>query len=329
MKIYNTEYDICDTIERISIADSFIKGGNKIGVGHGESKLYIGQITDNKILSFFDMENRRGKEFKCFVLKQDLLKYLNDVRIEYENPTQEYRNKDVLKEIWNQNILQIESMDNILYFILKDQDQLNPPRIYFNAPKADKNFNIIREISLPNLSYLSCLKLKDKKTKEVLYYFRIFADLSYLNIVLQENKILESISNNTNMQPLEKEKISNARIGQGKYREGILSECPFCPVTMVSDDRLLIASHIKPWRMSNDFEKTDPKNGLMLTPTIDFLFDKGFISFGDSKEMLLSPWISKLTYKNLGLVDSKVYPMLPISGREKYLEFHRLNIFKS
>lgn len=52
MKIYNTEYEICDTIECIGIADSFIKGGNKIGIGHGESKLYIGQISDNKILSF-------------------------------------------------------------------------------------------------------------------------------------------------------------------------------------------------------------------------------------------------------------------------------------
>lgn len=44
------------------------------------------------------MENQRGKEFKCFILKQDLLQYPNDVRIEYENPTQEYRNKDVLKK---------------------------------------------------------------------------------------------------------------------------------------------------------------------------------------------------------------------------------------
>lgn len=98
MKIYNTEYEICDTIECIGIANSFTKGSNKIGIGHGESKLYIGQISDNKILSFFDMENQRGKEFKCFILKQDLLQYPNDVRIEYENPTQEYRNKDVLKK---------------------------------------------------------------------------------------------------------------------------------------------------------------------------------------------------------------------------------------
>lgn len=42
----------------------------------------------------------------------------------------------------------------------------------------------------------------------------------------------------------------------------------------VSDDRLLIASHIKPWAASDEKEKIDPKNGFMFTPTFDFLFDR-------------------------------------------------------
>ncbi|MBD5166665.1 MAG: HNH endonuclease [Helicobacter sp.] len=321
-------FNIIDTIEKITIADSFIKGKNKIGGGHGESKLYIGQVTDSHIMQFFDIAKQRGKEFRCFVLKKDLLKYLDDIKIEYLNPTQEYQNKIELPNIWNERFLKISTFDEILYFTLKDQNQLQPPRIYFNTTGKDKNYNIIREIALANISYLSCLKLQDKQNREIIYYFRIFADLSFLNFAKEEQQILDSINKNTSFNAQEKEKISSARIGQGKYREGLLSECPFCPITMVSDDRLLIASHIKPWRMSNDFEKTDPKNGFMLTPNIDFLFDRGFISFLDSKQMLLSPWISKLTYKNLGLVDSKVYPKLPTEDREKYLQFHREHIFK-
>ncbi len=46
-------FHVLDTIEKITIADSFIKGKNKIGDGHGESKLYIGQITDNHTLKIF------------------------------------------------------------------------------------------------------------------------------------------------------------------------------------------------------------------------------------------------------------------------------------
>lgn len=328
MLLNKQNFEILDTIEKITIADSFIKGNNKIGGGHGESKLYIGQITDSKIVNFFNISQQRGKEFNCFVLKQDLLRYLDEIKLEYQNPTQEYKNKFELPILWNERYLQISAMDNFLPFILKDQDQLKPPRIYFNTIKRNKNFDTIREITLPNLSYLSCIKLQNKQTKEFLFYFRVFADLSYLNITLEENKIIDSINKNQHISQNEKERISSSRIGQGKYREALLSECPFCPITMVSDDRLLIASHIKPWRMCDDFEKTDPKNGFMLTPTIDFLFDKGFISFSDDKQMLLSPWISKITYKNLNLIENKKYSMLNIEGRETYLSFHRNNIFK-
>ena len=328
MIINKKQFEIIDTIEKITIADSFIKGSNKIGEGHGESKLYIGQVTDNKILNFFDINLQRGKEFKCFVLKRDLLRYLDEVKVECENPTQEYKNKLTLATLWKERYLKISTMEEILFFTLKDQSQLKPPRIYFNTFGKDKNFNLIREIALPNLSYLSCIKLKDKDSAEILFYFRIFADLSFFAIDAEENQIITSINKDNTINHKEKEKITSARMGQGKYREALLQECPFCPITMVSDDRLLIASHIKPWRMSNDFEKTDPKNGLILTPTIDFLFDKGFISFSDDKAMLLSPWISKITYKNLNLSDNKKYPMLNLDGREKYLSFHRENILK-
>lgn len=103
----------------------------------------------------------------------------------------------------------------------------------------------------------------------------------------------------------EKTEKLRARQGQGEYRKKLLEQCPFCPITLISDDRLLIASHIKPWAKSNDFEKTDPYNGFMFTPTIDHLFDRGFITFTDNQEMLLSPFLSKMTYSKLGLSDRK------------------------
>ena len=108
-----------------------------------------------------------------------------------------------------------------------------------------------------------------------------------------------------------------------------ITRFPFCPVTLVSDDRLLIASHIKPWAASNQNEKIDPKNGFMFTPTIDYLFDSGFISFEDNKKMLVSPWLSKPTISRLNIKPLKVIDHLPIIGREKYLQYHRKSIFKN
>jgi len=97
---------------------------------------------------------------------------------------------------------------------------------------------------------------------------------------------------------------------------------------MISDDRLLIASHIKPWAKSNEIEKIDPYNGFMLTPTFDYLFDKGFMSFANDKKIILSPFLSKMTYSKIGISDNKSFPLLPIEGREDYLEYHRNEILK-
>lgn len=37
-----------------------------------------------------------------------------------------------------------------------------------------------------------------------------------------------------------------------------------------------VASHTKPWRDSTNEQRLDGENELLLTPTIDHLFDKGF-----------------------------------------------------
>jgi len=97
---------------------------------------------------------------------------------------------------------------------------------------------------------------------------------------------------------------------------------------MVSDERILIASHIKPWAYSDENEKVDPYNGFMFTPTFDYLFDRGFLSFTDDKRTILSPFLSRMTYSKLRISDNKIIERLPIEGREKYLEYHRKNIFQ-
>ena len=98
---------------------------------------------------------------------------------------------------------------------------------------------------------------------------------------------------------------------------------------MINDERLLIASHIKPWVDSNDKEKIDPKNGFMLAPNYDCLFDKGFMTFSPDKEIIVSPWISPMNQKRLEIYTGKKVPKLPLDKeREKYLEYHRQYIYK-
>lgn len=320
--ILGTDYNVIDAKEKITIADSFVLTSNKIGTAHGEGKLYVGNEND-ETLEFF---GQRGFTNNCFLLRKDLIEYLNDCKTEYKNPEQPYQKPENLPDLWNQRIKKVKEFDEILPFTITDQIQIAGPRVYVNT--KDPNYKIIREIALPNISYLSVLKLENN-ANEIVYYFKpfvdYFGDYEFLDFEKEEQE--EKIKGE-NIPKEEKDNLIRARKGQGKYRENLLEQCPFCPITLISDDRLLIASHIKPWVKSDDVEKIDPKNGFMLTPTYDFLFDRGYISFTDDQKIIVSPWLSKMTCSKLNISDGKTYTLLPTKGREKYLEYHRTELLK-
>ncbi len=87
------------------------------------------------------------------------------------------------------------------------------------------------------------------------------------------------------------------------------------------DYPVLIASHIKPFIKSTEDEAYDPNNGLLLSRTIDSLFDLKYISFTDEGEMLFSKRISndvKEFWKNYKLENSILN-----EKRKEYLTYHR------
>lgn len=320
IELLNETFKVLGTKEKITIADSFVVRQNKIGGGNGEAKLYVG--NDNKeIRDFF---GSTGFGVSCFLLKRDLLKYLDETKSEYIRPEQPYINKEYLPTLWKERKIQIENLPEKVEFEISEQTQISGPRIYVKS--SDSPYNLIRELSLPNITYISVVKLLDEEGK-LIYYFRLFADYfgdkSHPYVIEKENEEIENLKDNE-----ENRVLVSARKGQGKYRVELLKLCPFCPITLISDDRILIASHIKPWAKSNDFEKTDPLNGFMLTPTFDYLFDNGFLSFSDNKKAILSPFLSNMTYSKIGISDGKTFNHLPIEGREKYLEYHRIEILK-
>lgn len=321
IKLNYQEYKVIDAKEKITIADSFVVRQNKIGGGNGEAKLYVG--NDNaEVRNFF---GNNGFAIPCFLIKQDLIKYLDDTKTEYLKPEQPYINKDILPQLWNERKAKIDALPEKIEFEVVEQTQIAGPRVYVNS--NDRAYKIIRELSLPNITYISVVKLLDKNGK-LNYYFRLFADYfgeeEHPYVVEKEEEQIEK----TIIDKAEKMQLYRARIGQGEYRKNLLTLCPFCPITLISDERLLVASHIKPWVASSDFEKTDPLNGFMLTPTFDRLFDRGFLSFTDDKKTRLSPFLSNMTYSKLSISDNKIIPHLPVTGRENYLEYHRKNIFK-
>ena len=79
---------------------------------------------------------------------------------------------------------------------------------------------------------------------------------------------------------------------------------------------------------SNDEERLSGGNGLLLTPSIDHLFDRGFISFGDEGEVLLSPVADVDSLGRMGLrCDEPLFAGRFNSDQRHFLNYHLREIF--
>jgi hypothetical protein len=123
----------------------------------------------------------------------------------------------------------------------------------------------------------------------------------------------------------QKSQIILARIGQGAFRRKLIKHWGKCSATGCSQIDILKASHIKPWSESSNSERLDVYNGLLLTPNLDALFDKGYVSFDEEGEILISPYISDRDREILNCSAELRVKLLP--QHLKYLAWHREHLY--
>jgi len=353
MKIEEKEYYIVDSIQDFRAEDSFIHRSNKLKIfkGSGEARKYVGSYTGNngeKLKHFFEY-NRWGDtkvndkrtfptiQENCFFSKSNLLKYLYDARVEYYEKEQVYNNDispNFEKNIEIINQLETDIIPFEIYDVSDFTDSKRGNRAYIRSD--NKIWNIWRKLILPQISYLSILKLLpvDNSSTQPLYYFRILLDYQFRSIV-HSKLFLSSLDIITQDKEENKKEVKKtvSREGARKYRKKVIENMPQCPFTQISDDRLLIASHIKPYNIcmkeDNIKEAIDYLNGLALSPTYDKLFDQGYITFTDKGELLCGTQLSAYTWEKLKINPNakkkmRIYP----EDRESYLAYHREYVFQ-
>lgn len=150
------------------------------------------------------------------------------------------------------------------------------------------------------------------------------ADLKDLSFDPEEQELILSQS----IPETEKATLILARRGQGVFRSRVENFERSCRVTGVDKPELLIASHIKPWRTSNNEERVNGHNGLFLSPHVDKLFDSGFISFEDTGDILVSPLLDSNVLRKWS-----IDPKTKVRGFGKdqafFLGTHRVTVFKA
>lgn len=146
---------------------------------------------------------------------------------------------------------------------------------------------------------------------------------------LWEHHIENAIDNDASIASTEREALIMARRGQGLFRQRVARIERMCRVTKVDNPAHLRASHAKPWRdcVNND-ERLDGENGLLLTPSIDHLFDRGFITFEDSGELVISPIAHLPSLKRMGVpIQESLNVGGFTAGQKQYLDYHRTSVF--
>ena len=126
---------------------------------------------------------------------------------------------------------------------------------------------------------------------------------------------------------------STVRVGQDFFRAAVLSAYnEQCCITGLSVPRLLVASHIIPWRVDKR-NRVNPRNGLLLSALHDKAFDIGLITIDDDMTVRVS---RKYPARNDRFFSSslKEYDGQPIYLPTKFrpagefLSYHREHVFQ-
>jgi len=185
---------------------------------------------------------------------------------------------------------------------------------------------------LPEEFAAALIDILGAEAHQLVHQFQLKEDLpTYLSpetgLIQWEEHELNELENDKTLLDTEKHAIILARRGQGLFRKRVMRLEKACRITRVTREEHLRASHCKPWRDASNEERLDGENGLLLTPTMDHLFDRGFISFENNGRTIVSPVADRESLARMGL-DPAAPPNVGAfsSGQRKYLEFHRDNV---
>jgi putative restriction endonuclease len=140
--------------------------------------------------------------------------------------------------------------------------------------------------------------------------------------------------------------VATVRVGQHRFAQDVLRNhahrCVFCGLSVVSAgiraQRMLIASHIKPWRVCAPGERLDVRNGLTACPTHDVAFDTGLITVNGGLRIHVTDDVAhaaehdpaaRAAFGRPPLSDRLLVPAGAASPHQDYLRWHHENVYRT
>ena len=196
----------------------------------------------------------------------------------------------------------------------------NEKRILLFQETKKTFIELKEELELIDYSFIQTLDSENKNRKAIQFKFAA-ENISKKLDIDTEKRIVKYSKPHLKPNKTERKGLVTSRVGQGFYRQELIKKFDNkCAVTGINLEEILIASHIIPWRHSNDEERLDIENGILLSPLYDSLFDKNLISFQDNGDIIISKKIQDTEL--ISLIDINANIKIT-EGMKKYLINHR------
>lgn len=143
-----------------------------------------------------------------------------------------------------------------------------------------------------------------------------------LKSVFDDEITEKEIDSDISIPETDKIELKKSRRGQGIFKVKLKNYEKKCRFTGVDIEEFLEASHIKPWGKSNNQERLDGNNGLLLAPHIHHLFDKGYLYYDGYEKFIVSQKLPK-KIKDCWKIPDEFFVGKFNSKQFEYLQFHR------
>ncbi len=206
------------------------------------------------------------------------------------------------------------------------RDHLKNGKRVFLFENGNGFVKFIAEVECFDADYFETHDTKGLIRIAIKFFFRkvgishsVFPNLDQVFQFSEEDKSEYVLPNIT-----ERSGLITSRVGQGAYRKRIIHRWEYkCAVTGFNKLEVLVASHILPWAKSDDNQRLDVHNGILLSPTYDALFDRHLISFEDTGKIILADEIESQAFLKIGVTGKEKIKNLSLYNLE-YLSNHRM-----
>lgn len=280
--------------------------------------LVVGQIINNdQIVDIFKCSNqggmRRSHATNTLVIISDRTKLYED---HWDNDNFHYtgmgKKGDQSLTFAQNKTLAESNANNVSVFLFEVENS--------------REYTFVGQMELHGIPYQSKQLDEDRQLRNVWVFPLKIVEVDS-TVLLEITTLIEKLDQNTEILETEKSRIIKSRIGQSFFKSELLHVEKKCKLCGITDDRFLIASHIKPWSQSNNFERLDKNNGFLLCPNHDALFDKGHISFNEDGSILISTSLDEASKVFLNI--NNMMRIQLNQDQQKYLKWHREHLYKN